>query len=166
MPLSTDEIMQIVNQSLAKSCKLDVIPTWLIKACATSLVPSITSIINASLEGADLPPSLKEAHVTPLIKKQTLDSNNLKNYRSVSNLNFISKFIEKAVVKRLREHLVTNNINIPFQSAYKPGHSTETALLRVYYDVLNNLKHDNNILLILLDLSAAFDTIDHALLID
>ena len=92
--------------------------------------------------------------------------NDIKNFRPVSNLNFISKLIEKAVVNRLRQHLKTNNINIELQSAYKPGHSTETALLKVYNDIILKLNSSNNMALILLDLSAAFDTIDHSLLLN
>ena len=164
-PVNNNETLQMIKNAPNKSCKLDTIPTSIIKACADKLAPAITSIINASIEKADFPPTLKQAHVSPLIKKSNLDPNNMKNFRPVSNLNFISKLIEKAVVKRLRQHLQFNNINIEFQSAYKPGHSTETALLRVYNDIIMKLKRSNNVMLILLDLSAAFDTIDHTLLL-
>ena len=84
----------------------------------------------------------------------------------MSNLNFISKIIERVITKRLQQHLECNNINIPFQSAYKRGHSTETALLRVLNDVVCHLNTKNNVGLLLLDLSAAFDTIDHGILLE
>jgi len=160
-PTTPEEVAEIVLQSPPKSCQLDSIPTWLMKACINVLSGPICSIINTSLETATLPASFKEAIVTPILKKTSLDKEHLKNYRPVSNLNFISKVIEKVVAKRIQTHLGENNITIPFQSAYKKGHSTETALLRIYNDIVCKINNTNNINLLLLDLSAAFDTIDH-----
>ena len=164
-PLTEAEILDILNKSPSTSCNLDPVPTWIIKACATTLIPTITSIVNFSITTSDFPPILKQAHVAPLLKKESLDRDNLKHFRPVSNLNFISKIIEKAVVKQLSEHLDINKISVPFQSAYKKGHSTETALLRVQNDIIHNLTHNNNVILLLLDLSAAFDTVDHSILL-
>ena len=87
-----------------------------------------------------------------------------KNYRPVSNLSFISKLIEKAVSSQLKTYLDTNNLNEPFQSAYRKGHSTETALLRVKNDIMMAVDQKKAVILVLLDLSAAFDTIDHEVL--
>ena len=97
----------------------------------------------------------------PLFKKTTLDCDILKNFRPVSNLSYLSKLIEKVIAIRLVEHMRRNAIMEKFQSAYKAHHSTETALLRVYNDVMFNIDRGNGTLLVLLDLSAAFDTIDH-----
>ena len=91
---------------------------------------------------------------SPLIKKQGLDSEIYKNYRPVAILSFISKFIEKA-------HLINNDIVDNFQSAYKTGHSCEMALLRVYNDIVTIIGRGNGAMLVLLDLSSTFDTIDH-----
>ena len=110
------------------------------------------------------PTTCKTAVVKPLLKKAGLDHNNFKNYRPVSNLSFLSKVIEKVVLKQLFEYLNTNLFLSPNQSAYKPCHSTETALLKVTNDILLGLDRGHVSLLALLDLSAAFDTADHAIM--
>ena len=89
----------------------------------------------------------------------------LKNYRPVSNLAFISKIIEKAVAAQLPSHLQGNELYEPRQSAYRTGHSTETALLSMHNDILCALGEGDAVLLALLDLSAAFDTVDHPTMI-
>ena len=81
-----------------------------------------------------------------------------KNYRPVSNLSFISKIIEKCVAEQLLDHIDSNDLNEIMQSAYKKHHSTETALLKVKSDILQNFEDGNVTCLVLLDLSAAFDT--------
>ncbi len=108
--------------------------------------------------------SLKKAIINPLLKKLGLELMK-KNYRPVSNLAFISKLIEKAVALQLIEHLKLNKLYDKFQSAYRTFYSTETALLRVKNDILNAMDNRNVMLLLLLDLSAAFDTIDHSILL-
>ena len=110
--------------------------------------------------------NFKHALVCPTIKKPSLDANILKNYRPISNLPFVSKVLEKIVSARLLTHLETNNLNEMYQSAYKKGHSTETALLRVQNDILCAIDNGQAVFLVLLDLSAAFNTIDHTILLD
>ena len=114
---------------------------------------------------ASFPAAFKSAVVKPLIEKPTLDCNILKNFRPVYNLSHLSKLIEKVISIRLVEHMRQNAIMDKFHSAYNAHHSTETALLRVYNDVMFNIDRSNGTLLVLLDLSAAFDTIDHQILL-
>ena len=102
---------------------------------------------------------------TIMLQKTGLDSDILKNYRSVSNLTFISKVIEKVVSGRLNEHLIKNSMFDPLQSAYRDKHSTETALIKVQNDILSALDAGSSAILLRLDLSAAFDTIDHDILL-
>ena len=109
---------------------------------------------------------MKQALVQSLLKKRSLDREVLKNYRPVSNLSYTSKLLERVVAARLNSHMNNHNIHERVQSAYKPGHSTETALLRVQNDILTNMDNQSVTVLILLDLSAAFDTIDHHVLLD
>ena len=115
---------------------LDPIPTLLVKGCLDTLLPIICRIVNLSLQTSCVPDNLKHAIVNPLIKKQSLDKENFKNYRPVSNLSFISKLLEKVVMARVNKHLDVHNLRKPCQSAYRAGHSTETALVKVYNDIL------------------------------
>ena len=88
------------------------------------------------------------------------------NFWTVSNLSFISKVLEKAVLSRLMDHLVRNKLLEPFQSAYKSGHSTETVLNAVHNFITSQLDEGRYVLLVLLDLSSAFDTVNHAILLE
>ena len=121
--------------------------------------------VNLFLSTGEFTSSLKKAYVTPLLKKAGLDADILKNFRPVSNLSWISKLIERVVVIFLQEHFAKNHLNEDIQSAYRPMHSTETALLRVYNDLLQSVDESGGAFLVMLDLSAAFDTIDHAILL-
>ena len=164
-PVSISSVTKIMKEASNASCELDPAPTKLEKGCLLdTLLPVITQIINLSLESGSFPNEYKEAHVKPLIKKISLDPEVLKNFRPVSNLTFVSKLIEKAVAVQLIAHLEKNDLLEKFQSAYKPLHSTETALLRVSNDILQAIDGQQCVFLTLLDLSAAFDTIDHATL--
>ena len=164
-PATSEEIKKIILNSPNKSCTLDPIPTFLLKECINELLPVITEMINTSLKSATVPTSFKKAVITPLLKKASLDQDNLSNYRPVSNLSFVSKVLEKIVSKRLHTHKLSNCLYEPFQSAYRPGHSTETAMLRVQNDILRELDDGKGVFLVLLDLSAAFDTVSHHILL-
>ena len=130
-----------------------------------NLLPSFTSVINGSLLTGSFPSVFKSAIVRPLVKKHTLDSENLKNNRPISILPFLSKITEKIVFLQLSQHLESNSLLYPLQSAYCSGHSTETALLKIVNDLLAALDVNHISLLSLLDLSAALDTIDHSILL-
>ena len=125
----------------------------------------ITDIVNRSLDEALIPNSLKTALIIPLLKKTNLDTEDFKNFRPVSNLPFVSKLIEKSVAAQLVQYIDDNNLDEKSQSAYKKLHSTETALLRVHDDILRTVDRGCTVVLLLLDLSAAFDTVDHGLLL-
>ena len=141
---------------------LDLIPTSLMKQCLNDLVPLVTAIINASLSTGTVPKQFKQAVVISLLKKPGLDTNDLKHFRPVSNLPFISKVLEKIVMRPHQKHLSYNSFLEVHQSAYRKDHSTETAVLSVL-DCLS-VKADARLvsLIALLDLSAAFDTFNHS----
>ena len=140
---------------------LDPIPTTLTKQCLHDLAPLVTRIF--SLSTGTVPSELKQALVTPILKKQGLDANDLRNSRPVSNLPFVSKILERVVLLQLQSHLCANSLLEIRQSAYRKYHSTETAVLSVLEGLLT--KSDQKLVSIfaLLDLSAAFDTLDHAI---
>ncbi len=159
--VTEEELEKIILSGNSKSCCLDPLPTKVLKLVLPALLPSLTSIVNKSLTQSKMPSSLKQAAVTPLLKKPSLDKENNKNYRPVSNLPYVGKCIEKAAIHQMDKHLSQNNLNEPLQSAYKQHHSTETALVKVTNDILLALDDRQCVYLVLLDLSAAFDTIDH-----
>jgi hypothetical protein len=90
----------------------------------------------------------------------------LSNYRPVSNLLYLSKLLERVVADQLKAYLDVNELHLKCQSAYRNGHSTETALLRVLNDLLSMIDGGDAALLVFQDLSVAFNTIDHDLLLD
>ena len=138
-------------------------PTFLVLDYLDILITPITSIINASLEQGKCPNFFKQAHVTPILKKSSLDKEIFKNYRPVSNLNFISKILERVVSVQLQTHLDEAGLMTAFQSAYRKHHSTESALLNIHNDILLNMAKGSVTALTLLDLSATFRSIFSAI---
>ena len=163
--LSPDDVVKLITSAPSKSCPLDPIPTWLLKDMLDVLAIPLSQIVSTSLQSGNVPHKLKQAFVTPLHKKPSLDPDNIKSYRPVSNLSFISKLVERAVDSQVSKHIETNNLMALTQSAYHPMHSVETALRKVQNDILWEMDQSNGVLLVLLDLSAAFDTIDHQTLL-
>ena len=135
--------------------------------CCHALLPMLPRIIHLSLATgeSEMPEDLKCAMLRPLLKKPTADHKVFANFRPVSNLKYISKLIEKAVAVQLNDHLARNDLHVPFQSACRSCHSTESALMRVHNDIMISLDNGNSVILVLLDLSAAFDTVNHDLLL-
>ena len=164
-PVTEVMVKHVIMKSAPKTCSLDPIPTPLLLEILDCLLPSLTALINSSLSSGLFPQVFKSAVIFPLLKKPSLDPNELKNFRPISNLPFISKIIEKLVLVQISHHLSANNLLNQFQSAYRPGHSTETALLKIVNDLLLSLDDGKISLLASLDLSAAFDTIDHNILL-
>ena len=154
----------LITSSKSTSCCLDPIPTPLLKPCIEPLIPVITKIINTSLDSGIFPVNWKEAVVIPLLKKSALDSM-FKNLRPVSNLAYISKLTERVVLNQTYDHIVRSGLYPLLQSAYRGHHSTETALVKVANDILLNMNSQRITLLVLLDLSAAFATVDHGILL-
>ena len=160
-----DDIRQLVSMAPTKSCELDPMPTWLLKQCGDGIIPSMTSISNMSLESGVVPGCLKKALVRPLLKIASLDADCLKNYRPVSHLSFISKQTERVVAARLNEHMSQFELFEPLQSAYKARHSCETSLIHVQNNILRAMDQGKVGILLLLDMSAAFETVDHRTLL-
>ena len=160
-PSTVDEVTTILRKMPNKQCELDPCPMWLLKSLEAIVIPVITDIVNTSLSSATLPNSLKTAIVRPSLKEPALDSNEHNSFRPVSNLSILSKLIENVVYNRLTKHINENNLFGKNQSAYRKYHSTETALLKVQNDILLSLDQGKFVALVMVDVSAAFDTVEH-----
>ena len=165
IPATLAEIYKLISASESKQCPLDSIPTFLLKLCFNELGPIITNLVNLSLSEGIFPSSFKQALVQPLLKKPSLSTDDLNNFRPISNLIFISRILEKVIASRIQFHLSSNSLSSSFQSAYRIFHSTETTLLKIHNDLILAMDRGEVTSLILLDLSAAFDTVDHSILL-
>ncbi len=165
--VDVDFIRRIIMTSPTKSCDLDPIPTHILKnpAVLDILAPFITTLVNLSLRTGKFPENLKHGLVTPLLKKPNLDREVLSNFRPITKSAFLSKVIERVAVTVLDEHLAVHNILTSSQYAYRRNHSTETYLLALQDDLLIAVDRGKGTVVLLLDLSAAFDTIDHEILL-
>ena len=163
--VSEEEVEKIIRKANKTSCKLDPIPTKILNSILPAVLPVITAIVNKCLSSGEFPKSFKSAIVRPLLKQAGLDVDVLKHYRPVSNLSFLSKVVESVIASQLRKHLEDNDLLEKMQSAYRAKHSTETAMIRILNDLLRGVDKKSGMLLILLDLSAAFDTVDHQILL-
>jgi len=164
-PVSTEELIALIKSCPSKSSVLDPMPTSVLRTICTSLAPSLADLINKSLLQGLFPTDLKSAVLIPLLKKSTLDPEVFGNYRPISLLSFLSKLLERVVLRGLLSHLHLNELFVPVQSAYRPGHSPETALLKVINDLRLLIDRGYGAILTMLDLSSAFDTVDHKILL-
>ena len=163
-PTSEDGLSGILKQIAAKSCFLDPVPASRLRYCIDdslaiikrSRKPLIQFNFNAKYH--------EECSIVSSAEKTVIDFKIFYNFRTVSNLKFLSKVIEKVAAMRLTDYLCDNDLNESLQYAYKKHHSCETALLRVQNDILKSIDNKQCVFLLLLDLSAAFDT-NHKILL-
>ena len=158
------EIEDILKETTFKCAPDDMLPAELFKDNISSFTDTLVELVNLSLSTGNVE-GVKHADVIPLLKNAKLDSNNLKNYRPVSNLTFLGKLIERVVLRRLNEHMIYNGMHVDEQSAYKKNNSTESLLVRITNDLLVASDSKTATVIMLLDLSAAFDTVDHNILL-
>ena len=156
----------IIKSTSASTCELDALPTPILKKCLPELLPPITNIVNLSLQSGTVTSEMKKSIMVPRLKKADLSSQSFSRYRPISNINYLSKITEKAVIIQVHDHLLRNELYAETQSAYRPHHSVETALVRLQNDILIALDQRKEVILILLDFSAAFDTVDHLIMIE
>ena len=150
---------RIITKYGVKASDEDPIPTKVLKQIVDDMLPVYVELVNKSLSEGSME-GIKHSAIDPLLKKKDLDMEVKKNYRPVNNLVFLSKTIERVVTIRLDNHMAKNNLHNKKQFAYKQFHSTETMMAGVANDVLNGFDEDKCTVMIFLDLSAAFDTID------
>ena len=157
--VTEDEVHKIIKEKGIKTCIEDPIPSRLLKESLDIAVPILTKLINKSMQEGNVD-GIKWSIIAPLLKKAGLDNEVYKNFRPVNNLVFLSKLTERCVDIQLDEHMSINNIHEPTQFAYKKCHNTETMMLGVTDEVLRGFDQNQATVIIFLDLSAAFDTIN------
>ena len=163
--LTEEQVSKVIKGMSTKSCELDPIPVDILKQILPAVLPVITKIINLSLQQGVFVESWKLAIVRPLIKKigMALVSS---SYRPVSNLNFLSKVLEKCMLQQFVEYVDKHNLFPDYQSAYRSKYSCETALCKLMDDLLWGMEKGKITCLVAMDLSAAFDTVHHGLLLE
>ena len=164
-PCTVDELNEIINKSGITVSPNDLLPEPLMKNLINTILPYLNKLVNLSLSSGNFD-GLKDAIVRPLFKKDAKDTNDLSNYRPVSNLTFLSKLVERVVLSRLQQHMNNINFNCNTQFGYKKHHGTETLLIKLVNDLLVGLDSRSGVVLVLIDLSAAFDTVCHNKLIN
>lgn len=164
-PISLQSLKNIIVNLKPSFCPYDIIHPKFLKLIVATVGPGLVFFLNKCLFTGSVPANLKVATVNPFLKKPSLDPSILNNFRPISVLPFISKVLEKIVFDQMQLFLNCNRISEIFQSGFKSAHSTETALLRVLNDILLATDSGDSVVLVLLDLSAAFDTVDHQILL-
>ena len=158
-PTTVEEIDKIIKELGIKTSVEDTIPAKLIKPCLDILLPVYCDLVNKSLREGSME-NVKTSVVDPLMKKFGLDIDVKNNYRPVNNLRFFSKLVERVSKQRKDEHMTLNALHTPEEFGYKLNHNTETMMLGLTDEVLRGFDENQATIVIFLDLSAAFDTID------
>ena len=164
--VSSDEVLKLIHSSKKTSSPSDPFPSKLIPLISSTILPYLVSLFDLSLSSGSVPDKLKHSVITPLLKKPDLDSETPSNYRPISLLPFFSKILERLVTSRLVKHMSSFLHYEIFQSGFKANHSTESALLHITNELRLSADSGKVSILVLLDLSAAFDTLNHSILIN
>jgi retron-type reverse transcriptase len=165
VPVSEGELTtEILQLAYNKSPGYDDIPPKIIKSSCQDIIKPLTHIFNQSFVSGIVPDKLKIAKVIPLFKKNDMQLPS--NYRPISLLSIINKLLEKLMSKRLDSFLTRNNILYKHQFGFRKGHSTILALIEIIDNIREELDKGNSVIGIYLDLSKAFDTVNHKILLD
>ena len=160
-----EEVRKVItNLKNSKSTGIDDIDTRIIKLVAEDILPALTHVLNLSISQSEFPSMWKQAKVIPLLKKG--DALNPKNYRPVALLPIFSKILERMVFNQLVEYLDANSLLHPNHHGSRQGHSTATALIQMYDQWVEEVEEGHLVGVMMIDLSAAFDMVDHQLLLE
>jgi hypothetical protein len=170
-PISLEDVFEVIRSIPGKSSSRDDLPTFLLKEMVDTFVGPILHLCNMgstyamSFNSSTFPASLKTGCITPLLKKPGMDPSDLSSYRPITSLSTLSKIIERLALRQLRPKICGSPHFPEMQSAYRTAHSTETALLKVTSDIYGNMEFKTTSCLLSLDISAAFDALDHDILL-
>ena len=157
---------KVLGQVRSTTCVLAPCPSWLITSNKEGITDWVQEVVNASLREGVVPASLKEVVIRPHLKKSYLDLEDVNNYRPVANIPFLVKVLERVVAGQLQALLNEMDYLDLFQLGFRPGFGMEAALVTLWDDLCQEKDRGSVTLLILLDLSATFNTIDHGILLD
>ena len=160
--IAENDLLKLIMEMPTKTCENDIIPTKLLKEILPTIIPSLTKIANLSINKGVFSEKWKSATVKPLIKSQSKGTTH-QNYRPVSNLTFLSKVVEKITLNQFTQHCEDCHLLQDYQSAYRKHHSCEASLIKLVNDLLWAMEKQEVTAMTVLDLSAAFDTVDHDL---
>ena len=164
-PVTPDQVLDIIKAlKNSKSTGLDNLDTYIVKLVALNILPALTHIINLSIRYGVFPTLWKKSKIVPLLKKG--DALDPKNYRPVALLPIFSKILERVFFAQLVDYLETNSLLHPNHHGSRASHSTASALLQMYDTWLQEVDEDNMVGVMMIDLSAAFDKVDHELLLE
>ena len=159
-----DEVLKIINElSNSSAFGMDEIDTYIIKLIRDEITPAITHIINLSLSNGEFPDAWKVSKVVPLYKKD--DVLNLNNYRPIAIIPIMSKILERAMYNQLIKHFSENALLNPSHHAYRKNHSTATAMIELLDSWVQGVDSHQMVGVCFLDMSAAFDCVDHGILL-
>ena len=154
----------LVEHALKTTHAIDPLPANLMSDALDVLLPHLRDLVNSSLATGSID-GVKFSHVKPLLKNFYVEFSDFLSFRPISNLSFISKLIERVVARRLNEHMTNNNLHVDTQHGYKSNHSTETLLVKFLSDILVAVDRGSGVVVLLIDLSSAFDTVQHDILL-
>lgn len=161
--VTSDAVRKIFNNLTSKAVGFDGIGRDMLVWVFDYLLQPLTHIINFSLASGSFPTIWRKAFVLPLPKVSNPVTPN--QFRPISILSFLSKILEAVAHRQISAYAFKNNILSPFQSGFRPGHSTTTALLKVVDDIRTAIEESNLLILVLVDFSNAFNTVDYDILL-
>jgi hypothetical protein len=163
-PITTDFVLKLLkSMPTSKATGLDGFGVHILKISAPAIVASVTRICNLSIETGKFPDKWKEARISPIFKGGKRE--NCSNYRPVSVLPILSKILEKHVFKYLYEYLQSHNLVVDSQFGFRKNQSCQTALISLTEKMYRAISQGNYFGMVQLDLSKAFDLVNHSLLI-
>ena len=163
--VSVSLVTELLSEASAKHCSLYPVPSRVIKENSDILALPMKNIVNQSFSEGAFPSSFKKGVIRPSTKTTSLNKEQYCHYRPITDVMFLSKLLEKFACVQIVNYLRGNCLLPKFQSAYREFFSTETAMIRVINDIRKLRAIDSRSEAVLLDLSSAFDTLHHQILL-